>query len=156
MIKIKVPGGKLLRLDHLVLDYNGTLAVDGKILKDIKPKLKKLQEVLTIHVITADTFGKVLDNLKGIPCKTLILKGTGQQAQKAEYIKKLGAGKTVAIGNGLNDAMMLKQAALGMAVIQEEGASAKTLMNADLVFQSITGALDVLINDKRLIASLRN
>ena len=35
MIEIDVPGFGALRLEHLVLDYNGTLACDGMLLEGV-------------------------------------------------------------------------------------------------------------------------
>lgn len=58
MISIKIPGFKELHLSFLVLDFNGTLATDGKIIKGVTENLNKLASKLKIHVITADTFGK--------------------------------------------------------------------------------------------------
>jgi soluble P-type ATPase len=51
---------------------------------------------------------------------------------------------------------MLKEAALGIAVVQEEGAFAETLMSADVVCTNIVSALGLLTNPLRLIATLRS
>jgi soluble P-type ATPase len=51
---------------------------------------------------------------------------------------------------------MLKAAALGIAVVLEEGAAMETVMDADVVFTSINSALDLLTNPLRLIATLRS
>jgi soluble P-type ATPase len=60
------------------------------------------------------------------------------------------------VGNGRNDRLMLKAAALGIAVLQKEGAAASALAAADLVLPNITDALDALEHPLRLIASLRS
>ncbi|MBW1836779.1 MAG: hypothetical protein JRI99_07480 [Deltaproteobacteria bacterium] len=73
MIEIAIPGYRKLKLDHLVMDYNGTLAVDGKITDGVKECLEVLAENLQLHVITADTFGKVRSALKGVSCELSIL-----------------------------------------------------------------------------------
>lgn len=156
MMQIEIPGKKPLKATHLVLDYNGTLAIDGKILNNVKELLNLLSEIIEIHVITADTFGMVKKNLKGVKCNCIILNGNGQQLQKLQYITGLGKQKVIAIGNGFNDVLMLKNAALGIAVIQKEGASAKTVLVADIVCGSITDALELLLNPLRIIATLRN
>ena len=36
MIAIDIPGYKKIELAHLVLDYNGTLAIDGKLIDGVK------------------------------------------------------------------------------------------------------------------------
>jgi soluble P-type ATPase len=60
-----------------------------------------------------------------------------------------------AIGNGRNDQLMLAAAALGIAVVQEEGAAIESLSAADVVLPDIRSALDLLLFPKRLIATLR-
>jgi P-type E1-E2 ATPase len=156
MISIKIPGFKELKLRHLVLDFNGTLAVDGKLLKGVAEKLNKLATRLEVHIITADTFGKVKAEVKKINCTLEIICGGDQQKQKLAYINKLGADSTAAVGNGRNDQQMLKQASLGIALMQKEGASAETFMVADVVCSDILDALELLENPLRLIATLRN
>jgi soluble P-type ATPase len=47
--------------------------------------------------------------------------------QKAEDVQDLGMETVVAIGQGANDAAMLKQAALGICVMSQEGVAAETL-----------------------------
>ncbi|MBE9467840.1 MAG: ATPase P [Bacteroidetes bacterium] len=155
MIKIKIPGHGILELEHLVMDYNGTLALDGNLFKGLEEILNRLSDNIDLHVITADTFGEVVENLKNVISNLCIIGKDNQGNQKQEYVKKLDATKVCAIGNGANDAMMLKTAALGIALIQTEGASVNTLISADIVSTSIFDALGLLINPKRLVASLR-
>ncbi len=155
MIKISIPEKGTLRLEHLVLDYNGTLATDGSLITGVEESLNSLADKLAIYVITADTFGKAAERLKAVNCQLTILSNKNQQQQKAGFVKKLGEQHTVAIGNGLNDALMLKEATLGLAVIQQEGAAVKTVQSADIAFTSIIDALDILLNPIRLIATLR-
>ena len=155
MIQVNVPGYKVLELDYLVLDYNGTLSCDGEVIEGVKKRLSTLSERLSVHVITADTFGKVKSRLKNVPCEITVLPLEKQDVAKLEYIKQLGADRTVCIGNGRNDRLMLKAAALGIAVVLEEGAALETVMDADVVFTRINSALDLLSNPLRLIATLR-
>jgi soluble P-type ATPase len=156
MIEINIPGYKILQLRHLVLDHNGTLAVDGILLSGVKEKLKALATDLQIHVLTADTFGKAQSQLEGVPCKLSILSQDDQDTGKLEYVKKLGSEHTACIGNGRNDRLMLKAAALGITVILEEGTAVETLTSADIVCKDIVSALDLLTNPLRLTATLRS
>lgn len=156
MIRIEIPGKGSIQAEHLVLDYNGTLAIDGSIIDGVKEKLNNLAEKINIHVLTADTFGEAANNLKEVRCKLTVLNGDQQALQKQQFINQIGNNKVIAIGNGLNDMLMLKDAVLGIAVIQKEGASLKTLFNADIVCKNIFDALDLLINPLRIAASLRN
>jgi soluble P-type ATPase len=155
MIEIAIPGYKTLKLKHLVLDYNGTLAVDGELLPGVKDALRSLAKELQVHILTADTFGKVRSRVEDVPCELSILPEENQDEGKLDYVERLGAGQTVCIGNGRNDRLMLKEAALGIAVILEEGVATETLVAADIVCISILSAFELLTNPLRLTATLR-
>ena len=118
--------------------------------------LNELSKQVNIHIITADTFGMAASQLKEIPCKLEILEQTGQISGKKKYIDGLGNRHVAGIGNGRNDSLMLKHSALGIAVIQREGASAETLINADIICRNIYDALDLFKNPGRLKATLRS
>ena len=156
MIRFSIPGFRVLRLERLVLDYNGTLAVDGKLVGGVAPRLRRLSAQLEIHVVTADTFGRAREALAGLPCKVQVLPKSGQDAAKLAYVRRLGARGCACIGNGRNDRLMLRAAALGIAVVLAEGASTETVAAARVVTTSITDALDLLIRPLRLVATLRS
>lgn len=156
MIEIDIPGYKKLQLKYMLLDYNGTLSCDGKILAGVKENLILLSQHVEIHIITADTFGKVKQEVEGIPCRLSILPQQNQDQGKLTYVKKLGKEHTVCIGNGRNDRLMLKAAALGIAVILEEGAAADSLLSADVICTGILSALALLTHPLRLTATLRS
>ena len=90
MLEIDISGYRLLRLEHLVLDYNGTLACDGGLLDGVKDRLEALADALHIHILTADTFGKARAQLVGIPCDLSILPAEDQDQRKLEYVQQLG------------------------------------------------------------------
>jgi soluble P-type ATPase len=156
MIEIDIPGFKMLRLNHLVLDYNGTIACDGKLLPGVKEGLKALAGLLSIHVLTADTFGQARTFLDNIACEVSVLDREYQEISKVTYVNALGAQNSVCIGNGRNDRLMVKEAALGIAVILEEGAAIETLLAADVVCTGIVPALNLLRKPLRLTATLRS
>ena len=155
MIEINIPGDRVLQLKHIVLDYNGTIACDGNLIPGVKENLIALTGKLQIHILTADTFGNARRGLEGIKCELSIISPEAQVISKLDYIKRLGAANTVCVGNGRNDQLMLKEAALGIAVILEEGAAVTTLGAADVVCTNILSALELLENPMRLIATLR-
>lgn len=155
MIEIAIPGNKTLRLEHLAMDYNGTLACDGALLPGVAERLTALAASLTLHVVTADTFGKVTAAMHGLPCAVHILPQAGQSHAKMAYVAELGRSHTVCIGNGRNDKLMLQAAALGIAIIGPEGAALDTLHAADVITPDILAALDLLLNPLRLVATLR-
>jgi soluble P-type ATPase len=137
------------------MDYNGTLAQDGLLLEGVQSRLERLAGQLRLHVITADTFGMARSELIGVPCELVILPFEEQAQAKLAYIDNLGRDRVAAIGNGRNDRLMLESSALGIAVIQGEGAAFETMSAADVVMPDILSALDALLFPKRLIATLR-
>jgi soluble P-type ATPase len=155
MIEVQIPGGEKLILYHLVLDYNGTLAKDGRLYPKLPGLLTELSKQLQVHIVTADTVGGAKKELEKINCKISIIKSNVQDHEKLKYINTLGKQHTIAIGNGRNDSLMIKVAALGIAVIQEEGAWGKTVQAADVVCNSIFSALELLIKTSRLKSTLR-
>ena len=156
MIEIDIPGFRRLHLKHLVLDYNGTLARDGEVLPEVVDTLGRLAGTLDLHVLTADTFGEAAARLGDVPCRVVVLASDDQLAAKRDYVCRVGPEDAVCIGNGRNDTLMLQEAALGIAVIQEEGAAVETVNAADVVTPDIYAALGLLTNPLRLIATLRS
>lgn len=108
MIRIEIPGVGLLQLSHVVLDANGTLAVDGNLIEGVKARLESLAGELSVHVVTADTYGKAAGVFQALDCHLTILPPLDQAIAKADYIRRLGSDTVVAIGNGRNDRLMLE------------------------------------------------
>jgi P-type E1-E2 ATPase len=155
MIEIDIPGFGPVHLAHLISDFTGTLSVDGRLLPGVKEGLNRLSEDLTIHILTADTFGRAREALTGVNCQIHILTGPDQDAQKEEYLQKIGPEKVVALGNGNNDRRMLKTAKVGIAIMEEEGCAAPALAAADILVRSAMSALMLLLNPLRFKATLR-
>jgi len=152
---IEVPHFKNLKIENVLFDYNGTLATDGELKEETKGVLEEVCRHYRVYVITADTFGSVKEALKTFDLEVLILSGRDHTEEKAEYLQRLGADKTVAVGNGNNDAKMLEEAVLSMAIMGDEGCAKKTLLASDLVCKEIVHAMKLLLYPKRLIATLR-
>ena len=155
MLEIEIPGFGSLMLEHLVSDFTGTLSVDGILLPGVRERLNKIADLLEVHVLTSDTFGKARSELRDVRCKIHILSGSDHDIQKEEYVKRLGAHSVVAFGNGNNDRRMLKVARLGIAVTEGEGCAVDALMSADIHVRDINSGLDLLLNPKRCKATLR-
>jgi len=156
VLTLDIPGRKPFKAEHLVLDYNGTLAVDGCIIQGVADRLKKLSSVIRVHVLTADTFGTAEKELRGIPVILQVIEKENQASQKLNYVTDLGPDKVISIGNGRNDILMLKGSALSIGVIQAEGAYSQIINNVQIICTSIIDALSLLTNENRLIATLRN
>jgi soluble P-type ATPase len=171
VLQVEVTGWRVLRLERLVLDVNGTLTRDGAVLPGVEPRLAALRGVLHVSLLSADTFGR----LDAIAAQLQVgarrvQPGQPEAPQKGQLVRELGAQSVVAIGNGANDAEMLAAAGLGIAVLGPEGLAAPALLGADLgpeglampalahadiLVASIEDALDLLLNPKRLTATLR-
>ncbi len=144
MLTLTIPGGKTLQLSHLVLDYNGTIACDGRLIDGVKGRLLALAKSLTIHVVTADTFGSVREALTGIPCRLIIIPVEHQAEAKRARVAELKAASCVCVGNGRNDRLML------------EGVAVEAVLAADILVSSVLDALDLLMHPLRLTATLRS
>jgi P-type E1-E2 ATPase len=152
MRTIAIPNSVVFQLEHLVLDVNGTLTNRGELIDDVETKLRKLAETLDVHLLSADSFGSLerVASLLGIDARVV-----HEGAEKAALVERLGSSRCAAIGNGANDRDMLREAALGIAVIGPEGAAATTIAVADVVCRSIGDALELLVDDRALAATLR-
>jgi P-type E1-E2 ATPase len=155
MIELTIPGRKPLRIQHLVTDVNGTLAVDGILIDGLTKRLSSLRDRLEIHMLTADTHGRQSTIDEQLHLRASHVEPGNEAQQKAEFVQKLGADTVVAIGQGANDAEMLKAAALGICVMSQEGVAIETLVSTDIVVPDIFAALDLLDKPIRIVASLR-
>ncbi len=146
-----IPGAGKLYLSELVLDFNGTLALDGRLLPGVKPRLVKLSKSLNISVLTADTFGTARTALKSLSVMIRTIR-TGHD--KKHFVQAQSG--VIAIGNGRNDVEMIQEALIGIAVIGPEGCSVELLKAANLVVGDINSALDLFLKPNRLTATLRS
>jgi len=155
MIELNIPGREVLKLEHLVSDVNGTLALDGQLLDGLARVLLNLRDRLTIHLLTADTHGRqnLIDQQLGL--QAVRIRPGNEAGQKEAYVRQLGAESVIAVGQGANDAAMLKAAGLGICVLSAEGVAVETLLAADLLAPDIFAALELLEKPLRIVASLR-
>lgn len=155
MKQFDIPGGNTIEIRHILLDYNGTIAIDGSPIPGVLEKIDQLKDAFHFHVITADTFGSVKTALKGTACSVVTIGNKDQARAKADYLEELGPEVTMACGNGVNDEFMLREAVLGVAVLQDEGLAVRTLMAADILIRDILDLFGFLEHPGRLIACLR-
>jgi soluble P-type ATPase len=156
MIEVNIPGFGELRLEHVVSDYNGTLAQDGALLPGVGRALCALARDVRLHVVTADTFGLAGAELAGLPVELTVLGVGDQTAAKLACVTALGPRTVVALGNGRNDAAMLRAAGVGIVLVQGEGAAAEAFAAADVVVADAAAALGLLLEPRRLVATLRS
>jgi soluble P-type ATPase len=152
---ITVPGIGEYEIENIVFDYNGTIAIDGIIIEGIMDKIVKLSNEFNVYIVTADTFKTVENAFKNTVINVHIIGKNNESQDKKEFIKKVGSNKTIALGNGRNDELMLKEAIISIAVLNDEGISVKTLNNADFLIKDINNFFDMIDEPKKLIAILR-
>ncbi len=158
MKEVKIPGFGNLELKNVILDVNGTIQFKGKISWKLKKKIRDLKKKYVIYLLSADTRG----NLEGIARKLGVShikidsEGTSESEAKNRVLEQLGRQVTVAMGNGNNDALMLKNAIIGICIIGSEGASKECVKNSDVIMLSPLNAIDFLLDDKLMIATLRS
>ncbi|MCK5835734.1 MAG: ATPase P [Desulfobacula sp.] len=155
MIYINIPGFGKINIKHVVFDYNGTIALDGKLIKGVKEGIKKYSRQVKFHVITADTFGFVEKELQDIDAILTIIPRENQAQRKRDYVRNLGSDQTLCAGNGSNDRMMLKEAGIGIAICGQEGLATSSLGAADLLVTDILDIFGFFQTPERLIACLR-
>ena len=111
----------------------------------------------TFHVVavTADTHGTATRLRDALGIEVRVISEGAEADQKLALVRELGAEKVVAIGNGANDVDMVREAALGIAVIGAEGAAGSLLTVADVATTSILDALSLLSQPARIVATLR-
>ncbi len=155
MITISIPGRGALEVANLVLDLNGTIALDGEVLPGVAERLAALATGLTVHLVSADTQGQAAQSAERLGLQLFRIVPGDEGGQKLSLVAQLGPAQTVAIGNGANDARMLAAAGLGIAVLGSEGLATMALSAAEVVVDRIEDALDLLLRPQRLIATLR-
>ncbi len=154
-MRIDIPGWGSVDVENIVIDLNGTTATDGRIPLEIKEKIESLSHLAKIYVLTADTQGTADNEVANMSVEAIKIEEEESKQGKFDFLKTLDLERTVAIGNGSNDQLILKEAALGIAVMGDEGVSVSAIKNADLVVKHIQNALDLFLKPKRLIATLR-
>ena len=150
-VLLEMPGGPAT-FTRLVLDYTGTLSLDGVPLPGVVERLEGLAPDLRITILTADTFGTVRDTMRDLPVEIRLIR---DGKEKAEAVSAMGPGEVIAIGNGRNDIPMMEIAGLAIAVLGPEGAAAGLLGCVDVVTRDIRDALDLITHPLRLKATLR-
>ena len=155
MYSVDIPGFGEVKVEVLVSDFTGTLSVDGALLPGVEDRLNRISEFMQVQILTADTFGKAREALEKVNCTINILTGADHDLQKEAYVKERGSEKLVALGNGNNDRKMLAAARVGIAVAEGEGCAVEAIVAANILVRSAVDGLDLLLNPKRLKATLR-
>jgi P-type E1-E2 ATPase len=148
----EIPGAAAIELEHLILDVNGTLTHRGDLLPGVAERIAPLRQRVAVHLLSADTRGQV-----GAVAARLAVsaQAISRGDEKRAFVERLGADRCCAVGNGANDAPMLRAARLGIAIVGPEGASSVTLAAAEIVCASITDALELPLDPLSLASTVR-
>ena len=154
MIIIQRPGQDLLEMDFILMDFEGTLAQDRRVDPKAKDKINLLSKRMKIYILAKGEKEVVEDVLKKVKAEVIYLRERETAQRKLSLLRQLGARRTVAIGNGVDDALMLEEAGLGICILGREGASVEAMQKADVVVTNILDALDFILKPLRQEATL--
>jgi len=155
MIGIDIPGFEPLSIEHVLLDYNGTLAVDGMLVPGAAELVSRLAQQVHVTVLTADTYGTVRQQCSPLGVEVQTFPKAGAAEFKMSYAQGL-EGDVACLGNGRNDADMFSCAALSIVILDGEGMWAGLLPHADILVRSAVEGLALLLNTDRIRATLRS
>ncbi len=156
MLTYKIPGRDEIKIENIVFDYNGTIAIDGSVIDGVKELIEELANHLNVYILTADTYGTVREECKKISAEIISFTDENTGLEKKKIVDELGADKSICIGNGFNDIDMFETAAIAIATIEGEGACTKLLLAADIVTRSIEDAIEIVLCENKMKAILRN
>jgi soluble P-type ATPase len=148
-----IPGHDQIEIKTLILDLNGTLSVSGVIPEGVKERLDILKEKgFKIVFFTGNTRNDADELAKHLGIAWELAKNADDKRRLA---LNLDPETCVSIGNGLIDLELMKAVKLRIVTVQAEGVHVQTLLHSDIVVPNILDALDLFIDDQRLIATLR-
>ena len=152
-MKYNPKGAGEFDLDTIILDLNGTLAVNGSVPDGVKERASKLKELgYKILLFSGDQRGTAQAQADDLGIE---LQRAGTTEEKEQLTLKLNKERTVAIGNARIDIGTFKHSKLRIATLQAEGIHAAILPYVDVIVTSINDALDLLINKDSLEATMR-
>jgi soluble P-type ATPase len=149
-MKVEVPNYGKIDISSVIFDLNGTLGEEGRVSDEVKHLLERLADRYTVVVLSSDTFGTLEEELAGLPLR---IERVSSGEEKAEVAK--GYAPYAAVGNGNNDVAMLEGAEISFCVIGREGATVDALLASDVVVTDVKDAIAMLLNERKLMATLR-
>ncbi len=155
MLELQIPDYASIKITKIVFDLNGTLACDGQLIAGVKDKLNRLDEDYEVYVLTADTFGTAEETFAGFNGEVVIIDSEDGSSFKRNFVEKLGSNQVIAVGNGRNDGSMLAEAVIGISVLGPEGTATSSLLKSDVIVRNINQVFEIILNPKRLVATLR-
>jgi soluble P-type ATPase len=157
-IAIDIPGFGKRVIHTIISDYTGTLSLHGRLTPGVQPRLLRLQRLVDVKIVTADTYGTARKQLKGIS-EPHMLRKKRQDIEKRDFAKKFDLRHVATFGNGNNDRLLLaavkKAGGIAIAVDNGEGCAVDALTDANVLIFGAANALDLLLNTNAIKATLR-
>ena len=154
MITIHRPGQEPLEIEFVLIDFEGTLASDRRVHPKAKDKINLLSKRTKIYILTKGEKEVVEETLRRVKAEIVYSMEGETSRQKLDLLRQLGPTRTVAIGNGVDDAPMIEEAGFSICVMGKEGTSVEAMMKADVVVSNALDALDFLLKPLRQKATL--
>ena len=154
MIFIERPSQGNLEIEFILIDFEGTLALDRRVHPKAKDKINLLSKRAKIYILTKEEKEHAEEVLKKVKAEIIYLTEGESSQKKLDLLRQLGANRTVAIGNGADDVPMIEEAGLGICVLGKEGTFSEAIKKADVVFMNILDTLDFLLKPLRQKATL--
>jgi len=154
MISIERPGQSNLEIEFILIDFEGTLASGCRVHPKAKDKINLLSKRAKIYILTKEEKEHVEEALKKVKAEIIYLTEGESSQKKLDLLRQLGANRTMAIGNGVDDVPMIEEAGFGICVLGKEGTFPEAIKKADVVFMNILDALDFLLKPLRQKATL--
>jgi soluble P-type ATPase len=154
MISIQRSGLPTIEIDFILLDFEGTVASDRRVHPKVKDKINLLSKRAKIYILARGEKEAVEDMLRNVKAETVYFKEGRVSQEKLDFIRRLGTERTIAVGNGADDALMIAEAGIGICVISKEGTSTEMLRHAKVVFSNILDALDFMLKPLRQTTTL--
>jgi len=152
-MKYDIPGQGQFVIKTIILDLNGTLSVAGTVPEGVKERLNQLKGIgFNVLFFTGNTRNDADDLAADLGIEWKLAKSA---EDKRDLALELEPETCASIGNGLIDLELMKAVKLGIVTLQAEGVHIQTMLNSDIVVPSINDALDLFIDEQRLIATLR-
>lgn len=152
-MKYNIPGHEQLEIKTIILDLNGTLSVAGTIPNGVKQQLQQLKERgFKVVFFTGNTRNDADDLAADLGVEWKLAKSADD---KRNLAMELEPETCASVGNGLIDLELMKVVKLRIVTLQAEGVHMQTMLNSDIAIPTINDALDLFLDEQRLIATLR-
>lgn len=159
---VEIPGFGPVRIKTVLTDFTGTLSFVGVLRPGVVDRLRRLNRIVDVEVLTSDSFGTARDELAKVPLVPKILShaADGVALEKRVIAEGHDLASVAAFGNGRNDRLMLQAVreggGLAIAVDNGEGCAVEAMLSANVFVVGSENALDLLLHPIRLKATLRD